>query len=287
LYHGLKQISTTGQLFLIDETNGTESEIAINTFIDDANVFCQIYQNGGAFVLRVLERNQDENSPNFGEETTLYESSDNDQGAMGFMDYTQQYHFEMGGTREGLVAGVNTTPSIKESITITLDVPFGASGVAPPAPVTPVFGRTMAIDMTDAGSLRAGFDIPVGLIIFTPSSSYWGGYLNTTPINMSIIQSSFDLALEIMDIPLQTYSASTDGRPGERNNIISYFHPELSTLGTGVYIYDSKAYQWLDIDITYPLNLSSMSFRVYNPETNIDLNALSMSFNLLINEKEY
>tara|TARA_R110000868_G_scaffold261405_4_gene519546 strand:+ start:322 stop:1845 length:1524 start_codon:yes stop_codon:yes gene_type:complete len=285
-YHGIEQIDT-GELYLIDEVNGTRSEIAINTFVADADVFCQLYQNGGAFVLRVLYRNPDENSPNFGQETTLYESSDNNQGAMGIMDYTQQYHFDMGGTREGLDAGTNQTPYLNEKINITLDVPFGTGGVAPPAPATPVFSRTMAMDMTNAGSLRAGFDVPVGLIIFTPANSYWGGYLDTNPINMSVIQSSFDLAIEILDIPLQTYSASSDGRPGQRNNIISYFHPELSTLGTGVYIYDSKAYQWLDIDISYPLNLSSMSFRVYNPETNIDLNAQSMSFNLLINEKEY
>ena len=68
---------------------------------------------------------------------------------------------------------------------------------------------------------------------------------------------------------------------------MAYFHPELSAVGTSVYVYNSASYQWLDIDISYPLNLSSMSFRVYNPDTNIDLNAHSMSFNLLIGDKAY
>jgi len=291
LYHGLKQISTTGQLFLIDETSGTQTEIAINTFPQfEADVFCQLYQAGGQIVLRVLRRDIDPTSPTYRNETTLYLSTDDSPGALGFYDYTQQYHWEMGGTRQGGIAGANYTPAWGNVLSMTIDVPpiaGGASPTPPPAPANPVFSRTMAIDMTNAGSLRAGFDVPIGIIILSPSNSYWGIFTDAQAINMSIIQSSFDLAVEIMDIPLQTYSAASDGRPGERNNIISYFHPELSTIGTGVYIYDSKAYQWLDIDISYPLNLSSMSFRVYNPDTNIDLNAQSMSFNLLINETEY
>lgn len=284
--HGLRQTSTLGQLFLIDEVNETETEISINYFPDDPNnTFTQIYQANGAFVLRVVERD-----PDTKDETTIYLSSTDSPGALGIMDFTQQYHFEMSGTRYGLVAGINQTPAVAQYIQMTLDVPpiaGGPSPVAPPQPSNPTFSRTMAIDMTNAGSLRAGFDVPVGLNILSPSNSYWGIYTDNNPINMSVIQSSFDLAIEILDIPLQTFSAATDGRPGQRNNIISYFHPELSTVGTGVYIYDSKAYQWLDIGITYELNLSSMSFRVYNPETNIDLNAQSMSFNLLINETEY
>ena len=284
-FHGLQQTATFGQLFLIDEVNQTETEISIDNFPDDPDTFTQIYQANGAFVLRVLERDPDTKI-----ETTLYLSSIDSPGALGSMDYTQQYHFVMDGTRDGLVAGTNETPYVGQFINMTLDVPpivGGPSPVAPPQPSNPTFSRTMAIDMTNAGSLRSGFDIPIGINIISPYNSYWGIYTNSNPINMSIIQSSFDLAVEILDIPLQTFSAATDGRPGQRTNIISYFHPELSTVGTGVYIYDTKAYQWLDIGISYELNLSSMSFRVFNPATNIDLNAQNMSFNLLINEIEY
>jgi len=141
--------------------------------------------------------------------------------------------------------------------------------------------------MTNAGALRAGLDVPAGLIFLTPNSSTYGSYLAADAINMSIINYSFDVAIEILNLPLQTYQASSNGTSGQRNNVISYFHPELSSVGTSVYIYDSKAYQWLDIDISYPVNLSSMSFRVYNPVTGIDLNANSMTFNLLINDSEY
>jgi hypothetical protein len=104
---------------------------------------------------------------------------------------------------------------------------------------------------------------------------------------MAIVNSSFDIAIEVLDLPLQTYQASTNRKPGERNNVLAYFHPEYSQVGTGTYIYDSRAYQWLDIDISYPMNLSSMSFRVYDPDTGTGLDALSMSFNLLIGTSEY
>jgi hypothetical protein len=106
-------------------------------------------------------------------------------------------------------------------------------------------------------------------------------------MNLSAINSSFDLALEILDLPLQTYQASTDRKPGSRQNIVCYFRPVLTNVGTNAYTYDSTAYQWLDIAAAYPVNLSSLSFRVFNPASGVGLTAESMTFNLMINDKEY
>ena len=103
----------------------------------------------------------------------------------------------------------------------------------------------------------------------------------------SIINSLFDIALEVIDLPLQTYQGDTSGFPGSRKNVLAYFRPELSQLGSNTYRFDVNIFDWLDIAVTYPINLSSLSFRVFNPSTNQNLVMSSCSFNLLINTKEY
>lgn len=271
--HGLEQLGDTGVLTLINGASVTPVDIA--NFPSDPDAYCQIYQAKGKFVLRTFYRN-----PDTGLETPIYNSSALSPGALGSQDYTQQYHFEFAGVTEFVtnptVPGVNGT-----KVFMTIDIPFGT------APAAGLFARTLGFDMTNAGSLRAGLDVPSGINFLTPNSASAGAYLASQPINMSVINYSFDIAIEVLNLPLQTYQASSNGTSGQRNNVISYFHPELSAVGTSVYIYDSKAYQWLDIDISYPINLSSMSFRVYNPVTGLDLNANSMTFNFLINDTEY
>jgi len=249
--------------------------VAVADFPNYLNTFIQIYQGNGLFILRSFRRDIDT-----GEEFPIYNSNDASVGGLGACDYTQQYHFEYHGNMGNIAGNVALVPSLGPVVNMSVDVPFGTLG-------TGDFSRTMALDMTDAAVLRAGLDIPAGIIYLTPNNSPYGSYTSTNPINMSIINSTFDIAIEILDLPLQTYQASSSGYPGQRNNVVAYFRPELSSVGTSVYQYSSSCYQWLDIDITYPVNLSSMSFRVYNPETGIDINAQNMSFNLMISEKEY
>ena len=148
--------------------------------------------------------------------------------------------------------------------------------------------RTVAIDFSQSGSLRAGLAIPDGLLLFTPQNSDFGSYLGAESMNLSKINSSFDLALEILDIPLQTFQGnSSRNQLGSRQNVVCYFRPEQSNVGTNSYIYDSLAYQWLDIAISYPVNLSSLSFRVYNPYTGQNLVASNLTFNLMISDLAY
>jgi hypothetical protein len=276
--HGLSQ-DEDGSLWLYNGANIVQLDTQLFVDANGPNTFYQLFQANGNFVFRLLDRQIDEFDNVT--ETTLYLSSDLSPTALGSQDYTQQYQFEMNGTLGVFNAGARV-PQISMLISESIDVSFGPAATAPA-----VFERTMAIDMSEAGTLQAGFDIPPGIILLTPNSSYYGTYTAETRINLSILKSSFDLAIEILDIPLHTYSASSNGKSGERNNVVAYFHPELSAIGTSVYVYNSASYQWLDIAISYPLNLSSMSFRVYNPDTNIDLNAHSMSFNLLVSDTIY
>ena len=273
LNHGLFQ-NSLGEVFL---QNGISLiQVDINNFprsvIGGVQHYCEIYQVDGNFVLRYFRADPD----NIQVQTELYNSNTLNPGGLGTISYITDYVFQASGTNGDLVSPV---PGINSLVLMTPDVSYaGSNGTNT---------RTVAFDMSSSGSLRAGLDVPAGLNVLTPQNNPYGEFTCQASINMAIVNSSFDVAIEILDLPLQTYQASTSRKPGERNNVVSYFHPEYSQVGTSTYIYDSKAYQWLDIDVSYPVNLSSLSFRVYDPDTGTGLDALSMSFNLLISEAEY
>lgn len=266
--HGLHQ-NALGELYLY---NGDDT-VEIDTAFFPDNCYVQLYQADGGFVIRSY-------TVAGGIETPIYNSSILSANALGMMDYTLSYNFVMFGS---CTSATSQKPAINEQVDMTIDVPF--SGGTPPA--VPVFNRTMAINMTDAIALRAGLNIPPGFILLTPNNSSFGSYLAAGAINMSVVNSAFDFAIEILNIPLETYQASSSGAPGQRNNVIAYFLPALSNVGTSLYTYASSCYQWLNVDISYPLNISSLSFRVYDPATGLDINADSMTFNLMISDKEY
>jgi hypothetical protein len=273
-YHGLFQ-NEFGEVFLQNGENSL-TEVPIESFplsvVGGDQYYCEIYQVGGQFALRYYLLNANNT------QTETFNSNTSHPGALGPFSYTETYLFQSQGT---LQDDISPVPGIKVGgILMTSDI---AMTVNTPSAVN----RTIGFDMSNAGSLRAGLDVPGGLNILTPINSPLGAFLCQASINMAIVNSSFDIAIEILDLPLQTYQASTSRKPGERNNVVAYFHPEFSQVGTGTYIYDSKAYQWLDIDISYPINLSSLSFRVYDPDTGTGLDALSMSFNLLISTEQY
>lgn len=268
-FHGLYQ-NELGELFL--ENGDIQTQIDLADFPVGPDNYCEIYQINGLFVLRYFTFNNDETI------TELFNSNINYPGALGDIDYTQSYNFEADGFT---VSNTFEVPAISSYVVMTADIPMTYDNIEPATQ------RNVAFDMSNSGSLRAGLDVPSGLNVLSPQNSPKGSFSCQSSINMAIVNSSFDVALEILDLPLQTFQASSDRKPGQRNNVVAYFHPEFSQVGTGTYIYDSRSYQWLDIDITYPVNLSSLSFRVYDPDTGVGLDALSMSFNLLISADEY
>jgi hypothetical protein len=272
-YHGLHQ-NDQGTLFLYNGDTDAFTEVPLNSFprsvVGGDQRYCEIYQVAGQIALRYYLLNGD------GSQTETFNSATSHPGALGVFNYTESYLFQASGTQ---VNFANPYPAINPNIMWTPDVAYAAS--------TGTQNRSVAFNMSNSGSLRAGLDVPGGLNILSPTNSPFGAFQCQSSVNMAIVNSSFDIAIEILDLPLQTYQASTSRKPGQRNNVVAYFHPEFSQVGTGAYIYDSRAYQWLDIDISYPVNLSSLSFRVYDPDTGTGLDALSMSFNLLIGTEQY
>ena len=262
-----------GSLYLRDSA-GVKSQIAIEDIPHGST--CQIYQAGGYFQLRCFTSG----SPDITHFDTKSSSGGAFSTSLGSIDYTKNYEFRAFGEKTSV--GINY-PSISAIVNMTQDTPYNETSLE--------FVRTVAIDFTDpngSGALRAGLGVPDGLLLFTPQNSDFGAYLATEPMNLSKINSSFDLALEILDIPLQTFQGnSSRNQLGTRNNVVCYFRPSQSNVGTNTYIYDSLAYQWLDIAITYPVNLSSLSFRVYNPYTGQNLVASNLTFNLMISDLAY
>jgi hypothetical protein len=263
---GLRQ-ETTGLLYL-ENTDGDKTEIPLNSIPREST--SEIYQSGGFFQLRCFTLD------NSGVEIPHFNSITNFSTALGSVDFFGSYNFRADGTKNAVTVDF---PAIGQVVKMTKDVPYGT---------TQELGeRTVALDFTTANALRAGLGVPNGLLLCAPQNSDFGAYNGSEAMNLSAINSSFDLALEILDLPLQTYQASSDRKPGSRQNIVCYFRPVLSNVGTNAYTYDSLAYQWLDIAASYPLNLSSLSFRVFNPVTGLGLTAESMTFNLMINTLEY
>jgi hypothetical protein len=275
-YHGISQ-NAIGEVFLINGTALTQVDIAdfpVNV-TGGVQHYCEIYQVAGQFALRYFREDGD----NIEEQTEFFNSNTTNPGALGPFVYTNNYKFQAEGDSTD---DVTPFPAVwVDGVFWTPDIPMDYANVQP------AVSRTVGFNMSNSGSLRAGLDVPGGLNILTPINNPSGEFKCQSSINMAVVNSSFDIAIEILDLPLQTYQASTSRKPGQRNNVVAYFHPEFSQVGTGAYIYDSRSYQWLDIDITYPLNLSSLSFRVYDPDTGTGLDALSMSFNLLVSTEQY
>ena len=266
-FRGIGQ-ETTGVYYLINNM-GVKTTIADTWNPNAGNPYAlDIYQADGFFQIRLYRS---------ATQQTLYDSLISNSEALGPIDYTLGYTFSATG-EVGVVQG--QLPLFSANMLMTVDVPFQT-------PSLTAYSRTMGLNFDNAASLRSGLDLPGGLLICTPQQSSFGSYAGLTAINMALINSLFDIALEVIDLPLQTFQASSDGRPGSRKNVLAYFRPELSQVGSNTYRFDVNIFDWLDIAATYPLNLSSLSFRVFNPSTNTDLVMNSCSFNLLINTKEY
>ena len=281
-FHGIRE-NNLGEIFLVyGPLLGalTSTQIAAGNFqesdVGDAiQYYVDMYQVNGQWALITYSLENDDINTYI----ELYNSNTSNPGALGAFDVTQSYTFYAAGTNQVLNFAV---PEINVfSVFSTPDI--NMTDTAP----DPVQSRTVAFDMTNSRALRAGLDVPSGQMLLTPTNSPLGQFKCQTGINMSIINTAFDIAIEILDLPLQTFQASSDRKPGSRVNVVSYFHPELSNFGAGTYIYDSRANVWLDIDITYPLNLTSLSFRVYDPNTGVGIDASEMTFNLLISTTEY
>ena len=108
----------------------------------------------------------------------------------------------------------------------------------------------------------------------------------SSPANALQLRSAFELAIEIIDLPLKTYFAQSGTTNktgfGGRQNVVCYFTPTTSVEAEGLYSFSNAVHQWLDIDNSADTTLHSLSFRVFNAYTGDSFISNSMGFNLLI-----
>ena len=154
--------------------------------------------------------------------------------------------------------------------------------------------RVTNIDLQTARGLATYLGVDSNIII-TPDvvgdnsvGTYTGGQI----INFSGLKFEEELALELVDIPLESYSANggkyiagSGVNWGSRNNVLSYFTPIRNDILDQRYTFASPIYQWLRINTTTTINLASLSFRLFNVYSPSDpINLTSVTFNVLIRE---
>ena len=94
----------------------------------------------------------------------------------------------------------------------------------------------------------------------------------------------FDMALDILNIPLQSY-ISSEAQTG-RSNTLVYFTPvRLDNNNNNVYIFENKNLTFLDIQNIDKFVIESLQFRLYNvSQPNAIFNIQGLSFNLFIED---
>lgn len=156
--------------------------------------------------------------------------------------------------------------------------------------------RLTNIDFTDSPILANNLGVTTNMIIpplvNTNGFKQDGIYTGIKDVNFSNLKFDEEVALELIDFPLDSYSANggkyvaSNGQNwGARNNVLSYFTPVSNDITQNHFSFQSPVYQWLKIKNTTEMNIASLSFRVFNvytPTTPVELK--SVSFNILIDE---
>jgi len=146
-------------------------------------------------------------------------------------------------------------------------------------------GRTIFISFKESPELNNG----LGFLSNTLSgnSDATSGVLLFTSDNTINFSSYLDLAISVLNLPLQTYEARSSGLDNGRKNILCYFTPNRVSTNSNVYYFENKQKIFLSIGNKEPLNFSSLVFRVYNPSNkNLPVDADYLSFNIYIADKD-
>lgn len=162
---------------------------------------------------------------------------------------------------------------------------FSESTFAAPYPSIPL----TYVNLSNASQFALVFGLKVAdSQVFKEStgSTFQAILLGTSPSNVLQLRSAFELAIEIIDLPLKTYFAQSGTTNkngfGGRQNVVCYFTPTSTIEAEGLYSFSNSVHQWLDIDNSADTTLHSLSFRVFNAYTGDSFISNSMGFNLLI-----
>jgi hypothetical protein len=158
-------------------------------------------------------------------------------------------------------------------------------GIIPnPVSAFPVFPyinppvRNVVIKFVDSQQL--GFGLGFGTSTLPTIVGVSGIITAPNPVNFI---NFVDLAMDILNLPLQTYisaRSSTSGTTG-RTNTLAFFTPQpQNSSSTSLYSFENKNVTFIDIGNKDPLVIESLQYRIYNP---LDLNSFFVFSNLSIN----
>jgi len=127
-----------------------------------------------------------------------------------------------------------------------------------------------------------------------------GGVSSTTPLIIHSIKgldffTYYDIALDILNLPLETYVGSSGnniasnqsnvfykGIMSGKKNTIAYLLIQRLNQGESIFFNEAKQLNFLSLENKEPLNISSLQFRIYNVGTQLPINFSTASFNLFI-----
>jgi hypothetical protein len=196
-------------------------------------------------------------------------------GALGTWSFPEFYNVELTTSANAVVSNVFYTPETGGDINI-----FGVSDDTQ---------TTLTLDGVNSNQLTTILGFTQAIYTLPPSkNSDVSTIISQNIFNVNQLRSAFELAIEIIDIPLKTYFSQTGSneRNFGRQNVICYFTPTPSNETEGLYSFANSTHQWLDIDNSRDTVLQSLSFRVFNPYTGVSFVSNSLGFNLLIKDKD-
>jgi len=277
LQYGFR-VKTNNKLFLV--SNGVESELIVNLGIFTEPLFThQFYVENGKLRYQIYD--SDDNSLKF----------KTDLGVFSNFNFTDQIFFGMRGVSTATTNaneitlynyGITYQPAVTQnnvgwflnpSLLDTNVYLGGTIGSGADGAVV----RTVKFDFTNASSLRAGLGLESNNK--TINAGVTGNYAGIYSISFS---SYFDLALEITNLPLQSWVSNTNRiQPSRRVNILSYFTPQRVSTGGTMYLYESSILKFLSLNNAQDINIESLQFRIYNVLTpNNIIDCSRMTFNL-------
>lgn len=192
-------------------------------------------------------------------------------GALGTWSFPEFYSVELTTSANAVVSNVYYTPDTGGQLGI-----FGVSDNTQ---------TTLTLDGVSSNQLATILGFTQAVYTLPPSQNSDVSLIVSQNIfNINQLRSAFELAIEIVDIPLKTYFSQTGSneRNFGRQNVICYFTPTPSNETEGLYSFANSTHQWLDIDNSRDSVIQSLSFRVFNPYTGVSFVSNSLGFNLLI-----
>jgi hypothetical protein len=145
--------------------------------------------------------------------------------------------------------------------------------------------RTIYISFKNAPELNNGLGYKNNTLTgYTDATSGTLLFESNTPINFATY---LDLAINILNIPLQTYEGKTTGIDCGKKQTLCYFTPVREAENSNLYLFENKNLPFLSIANKEPINFSSLQFRIFNPsDPTTGINADYLSFNIYIADKD-